>query len=39
VVPPPGYSLETEVDGIRRVADGAGFETFHLVEGSPSAAC
>jgi pimeloyl-ACP methyl ester carboxylesterase len=31
VVPPPGFSLETEVDGIRRVADGAGFETFHLV--------
>ena len=30
-VPPPGYSLETEVDGIRRVADEAGFETFHLV--------
>jgi pimeloyl-ACP methyl ester carboxylesterase len=30
-VPLAGYSLETEVDGIRRVADGAGFETFHLV--------
>ncbi len=30
-VPPPGYSLETEVEGIRRVADDAGFETFHLV--------
>ncbi len=30
-VPPPGFSLETEVDGIRRVADDAGFETFHLV--------
>ena len=30
-VPPPGYSLETEVEGIRRVADEAGFETFHLV--------
>lgn len=30
-VPPPGYSLETEVEGIRRLADGAGFETFHLV--------
>jgi len=30
-VPPPGYSLEIEVDGIRRVADEAGFETFHLV--------
>ena len=30
-VPPPGYSLETEVEGIRRVADDAGFESFHLV--------
>jgi pimeloyl-ACP methyl ester carboxylesterase len=30
-VPPPGYSLETEVEGIQRVADDAGFETFHLV--------
>jgi pimeloyl-ACP methyl ester carboxylesterase len=30
-VPPPGFSLETEVDGIRRVAAEAGFETFHLV--------
>ncbi len=30
-VPPPGYSLETEVEGVRRVADDAGFETFHLV--------
>jgi pimeloyl-ACP methyl ester carboxylesterase len=30
-VPPPGYSLETEVEGIRRVADDAGFDTFHLV--------
>ena len=30
-VPPPGYSLETEVAGIRRLADSAGFETFHLV--------
>ncbi len=31
IVPPPGFSLETEVEGIRRVADEAGFETFHLV--------
>ena len=31
VIPPPGYTLETEVEGIRRLADGAGFETFHLV--------
>ena len=30
-VPPPGYGLETEVTGIRRVADAAGFDTFHLV--------
>ncbi len=30
-VPPPGYSLETEVEGVRRVADDAGFATFHLV--------
>ena len=30
-VPPPGYSLETEVAGILRVADDAGFDTFHLV--------
>lgn len=30
-VPPPGYSLWTEVEGIGRVADDAGFETFHLV--------
>ncbi len=30
-VPPPGYSLETEIQGIRRVADEAGFGTFHLV--------
>jgi len=31
VIPPPGYSLESEVEGIRRLADRAGFETFHLV--------
>jgi len=30
-VPPAGYSLETEVDGIRRVAADAGFANFHLV--------
>jgi len=30
-VPPPRYSLETEVDGILRTAADAGFETFHLV--------
>jgi pimeloyl-ACP methyl ester carboxylesterase len=31
VVPPEGYGLETEVAGIDRVADDAGFERFHLV--------
>jgi pimeloyl-ACP methyl ester carboxylesterase len=30
-VPPPGYGLETEVAGIDRLADEAGFERFHLV--------
>ena len=30
-VPPLGYSFETEVEGILRVADEAGFGTFHLV--------
>jgi pimeloyl-ACP methyl ester carboxylesterase len=29
--PPPGFSLATEVAGITRVADDAGFERFHLV--------
>jgi pimeloyl-ACP methyl ester carboxylesterase len=29
--PPPDYSLATEVDGIARVADEAGFDRFHLV--------
>ena len=29
--PPAGYSLETEVAGIERTADEAGFEHFHLV--------
>ncbi|MGH2456000.1 MAG: alpha/beta fold hydrolase [Candidatus Limnocylindria bacterium] len=31
VVPPPGYRIQTEVDGILSFADEAGFETFHLV--------
>jgi pimeloyl-ACP methyl ester carboxylesterase len=31
LVPPSGYSFEWEVEGIRRVADEAGFATFHLV--------
>ena len=30
-VPPRDFSLETEVDGITRVADEAGFDRFHLV--------
>lgn len=29
--PPPGYGLEMEVEGIRRVADAAGMKRFHLV--------
>jgi pimeloyl-ACP methyl ester carboxylesterase len=29
--PPPGYSIEMEVEGALRAADRAGFETFHLV--------
>jgi pimeloyl-ACP methyl ester carboxylesterase len=29
--PPPGYALDTEVDGIRQAARAAGFDRFHLV--------
>ncbi|WP_082874345.1 alpha/beta hydrolase [Arthrobacter sp. OY3WO11] len=29
--PPPGWSLDTEVDGVLREADALGWETFHLV--------
>ena len=29
--PPPGYSLELEVEGIRRVVDDFGLDQFHLV--------
>jgi pimeloyl-ACP methyl ester carboxylesterase len=29
--PPKDYGLEMEVEGIRRAAEAAGFETFHLV--------
>jgi pimeloyl-ACP methyl ester carboxylesterase len=29
--PPPGYSLEQEIDGVLRTARDAGFERFHLV--------
>jgi len=28
--PPAGYSIATEIDGVLRVADEAGFERFHL---------
>lgn len=38
--PPDDYSLETEVDGVVRMADAAGFDQFHLVGYSGSgAAC
>ena len=29
--PPAGWGMETEVEAVRRVADEAGFERFHLV--------
>src|SRR5439155_21378730 len=29
--PPPDYTLQTEIGGITRMADAAGFERFHLV--------
>ncbi|MGX1162000.1 pimeloyl-ACP methyl ester carboxylesterase [Arthrobacter sp. SLBN-100] len=29
--PPPGWSLDTEIDGILREADARGWEAFHLV--------
>ena len=29
--PPPGWSLDTEIDGVLREADALGWETFHLV--------
>jgi pimeloyl-ACP methyl ester carboxylesterase len=29
--PPPGYALDTEVEGLLRAAEAAGFERFHLV--------
>jgi pimeloyl-ACP methyl ester carboxylesterase len=29
--PPPGYSLDTEVDGVLGEADGRGWDRFHLV--------
>jgi len=30
-VPPPDYSLDAEVDGVRSEADGRGWDRFHLV--------
>lgn len=29
--PPPGWSLDTEIDGVLREADARGWDTFHLV--------
>jgi pimeloyl-ACP methyl ester carboxylesterase len=29
--PPPGWSLDTEIDGVLREADALGWDTFHLV--------
>ncbi|MBT8161624.1 MULTISPECIES: alpha/beta fold hydrolase [Arthrobacter] len=29
--PPPGWSLDTEIDGVLREADSRGWETFHLL--------
>ncbi|MDQ6883327.1 MAG: alpha/beta hydrolase [Candidatus Dormibacteraeota bacterium] len=37
--PPPGYSVETEIAGIERAADQAGFERFHLYGYSGGGAC
>ena len=38
-VPPTGYRLESELDGIERAADEVGFETFHLYGHSGGGAC
>jgi pimeloyl-ACP methyl ester carboxylesterase len=38
-VPPPGYSLDTEIDGIARAADEHGFGEFHLYGHSGGGAC
>jgi pimeloyl-ACP methyl ester carboxylesterase len=38
-VPPPGYRLETEVEGIARAADEAGFDRFHIYGHSAGGAC
>jgi pimeloyl-ACP methyl ester carboxylesterase len=39
VTPPPGYSIEMEVEGISQTADEAGFDRFHLYGHSGGAAC
>ena len=38
-VPPPGYSLDMELDGIARAADEHGFARFHLYGHSGGGAC
>ena len=38
-VPPPGYSLDTEIEGITRVADEHGFGRFHLYGHAGGGAC
>jgi pimeloyl-ACP methyl ester carboxylesterase len=38
-VPPPNYSLDLEAEGIRRAADAAGMDRFHLVGYSGGGAC
>lgn len=38
-VPPSGYSLDTEINGITRVADEHGFGRFHLYGHSGGGAC
>jgi pimeloyl-ACP methyl ester carboxylesterase len=38
-VPPPAYSLHTEIDGIAQAADEHGFGTFHLYGHSGGGAC
>ncbi len=37
--PPPGYSLDIEIEGVVHAADSAGFERFHLVGYSAGGAC
>jgi pimeloyl-ACP methyl ester carboxylesterase len=37
--PPDGYAIESEVDGISRAADAAGFDRFHLYGHSAGGAC